>query len=47
MISQLINEQNNIKQLQSEYGMPEIGNLFNCRPQDVRETVNSVLFMLK
>jgi len=27
--------------------MPEIGNLFNCRPQDVRETVNSVLFMLK
>ena len=27
--------------------MPAIGDLFKCRPQDIQETVNSVMYMLK
>ena len=27
--------------------MPPIGDLFKSRPQDIQETVNSVLYMLK
>lgn len=34
-------------QTQNQYGMPEIGDLFKTRPQDVRDTINSVYFMLK
>lgn len=27
--------------------MPEIGDLFKTRPQDVRDTINSLFFMIK
>lgn len=47
VVSQLIHEMNNIKQTQSQYGMPEIGDLFSTRPCDVRDTINSVYFMLR
>ena len=45
--SQLIHEMNNIKQTQAQYGMPEIGDLFSTRACDVRDTVNSLYFMLR
>ena len=47
VVSQLIHEMNNIKQTQAQYGMPEIGDLFSTRACDVRDTVNSLYFMLR
>ena len=47
VVAQLINELNNIKETQMQYGMPAIGDLFRGRTSDIQETVNSVYYMLK
>ena len=38
---------NNIIQTQQSYGVPEIGDLFKAKPEDVEQTIKSVYFMMK
>lgn len=38
---------NSIIQTQQSYGVPEIGDLFKAKPEDIEQTIKSVYFMMK
>ena len=46
-LSSLQNDFQNIKQTQTTYGIPVIGDLFSQNPVDIEETIKSVYFMMK
>lgn len=47
MLAALQNDLTNIRETQRSYGIQAIGDLFRGRPDDIRETIDSVYQMIR